>query len=321
MLSKYYDNPNLSDADVLNIRREVMAPEKVTQRDAEALIKLNEQIVEPTEAWKTLFSEAVSDHMLDFTTSGYVISDVKAAWFIARVQADNKLDPETEFSLFIKMLNKATIVARRLEVYMLSAVKDAVLHGTGSWGLSRTLQAGCVGKDDVELLRRVLYSVGGEGGIDISPEEAEIIYDIHDATIDADNDESWIDLFSKMMACFVMAGESSHQMNEKMAFERDGWLKSDTGLDWSIGNILSGLKILKKADSDAKLQPHIIDKDAQSRLETVTSAEADWLINRIDRDGKISVSEVQMLHYIQQESPQLHETLARFIDNMAYREA
>ena len=54
MLSKYYDNSSLSDADVLNIRRKVMAPEKVTKRDAEALIKLNEQIAEPTEAWNCL---------------------------------------------------------------------------------------------------------------------------------------------------------------------------------------------------------------------------------------------------------------------------
>ena len=71
---------------------------------------------------------------------------------------------------------------------------------------------------------------------------------------------------------------------------------------------------------DAALKPHLMNRDAQSRLEAVTSEEANWLINRVDRDGKVSVSEVQMLYYIQQESPRLHETLARYIDDMAYRQ-
>ena len=319
MLSKYYDNPELSDQEVLNIRRKIMAPAKVAERDALSLIKLNEKIAQPTEAWKTLFSDAVSDFMLDFTTSGYVITDERAKWFIDAVQADNRLDTETELSLLIKIMNKANIVARSLEIYMLGTVKDAVLNGTGSWGRGRRLEPGCVGKDDVELLRQILYSVGGEGGIDISTEEAEIIYDIHDATIDADNHESWIDLFSKMMACFVMAGESSHNIDEKTAFERDVWLQdSRSGIDWSLGNIIRGWTSMKK--EDATLKPHLMNRDAQSRLEAVTSEEANWLINRVDRDGKVSVSEVQMLYYIQQESPRLHETLARYIDDMAYRQ-
>ena len=66
MLSTYYDRPEISDEDVLNIRREVMAPDKVSKSHAEALMGLNAQIPKTTDAWKTLFTDAISDFMLDF---------------------------------------------------------------------------------------------------------------------------------------------------------------------------------------------------------------------------------------------------------------
>ena len=286
MLSTYYDKPAISDEDVHNIRREVMAPEKVTKRHVEALMGLNEHISQPTDAWKALFTDAVSDYMLDFTTSGYVITDENAKWFIEAVKADGKLDAETEFSLLIKLLNRANIVARPLEIYILSTVKGAVLHGTGSWGHSRRLQPAIVGEDDVELMRQILYSVGGEGGIDISPEEAEVIYDIHDATVDAVNHESWSVLFSKMMACFVMAGDRSHQIDEKVAFERDVWLRRNSSdIDWSLRSVIQGWVGITTPANDSKLNSHLANDAEQPNLEAVTSEEANWLISRVGRDG------------------------------------
>ena len=199
---------------------------------------------------------------------------------------------------------------------MLGAVKDAVLNGTGFWAKNRKLEAGRIGADDVELLRKIMYAVGGEGGIDISREEAEVIYDIHDATVDADNHESWGVLFSQMMACYMMAGMSSLEVDENWALGRDVWLESDKGLDWSISNILKGFGLMHKKEEAPK--PYVLDRNLQSSLEAITEEEAFWLIERINADGRMTPSEAKMLMYLEQECPNLHATLNGFVKSKVY---
>lgn len=318
-LSQFRDSHNISDDQARDIRRKVMSPAKVLKHDAEALIRLNEQVAEPTAVWKTLFIEAIADYMIDTTVSGYIINDEKAEWLIKAVKSDGRLDAETEFNLLIKMINKANIVSPKLEVYMLSAVKDAIIKGRGTWSESRQLEAGKVTEDDVELLRRIMYAVGGEGGIDISREEAEVIYDIHDATADADNHESWGVMFSKMMACYMMAGMSAIEVSEADALGRDVWLKSDKGLDFSIGNIAKGFAGFFNPDTHVNTTPKILDEPLQSSLEVITEEEAYWLIDRINRNGRITPYEAKMLYYLKQECPNLHDALDEFITSTGYR--
>jgi len=317
-----YKKEQLSDAEVLDIRKRVMAPEKTLRLDVEALITLNEHIKQPSPAWKTLFVDAVSDYVLDHTISGYVISDVKAKWLLDSLLQDHRLDIETEFSLLIKLINKANVVSETLEVFMLATIKDAILNGEGQWAKDRHLEAGRIGADDVELLKRVFYAVGGEGGIDISRAEAEMIYDISDATADADNHESWPELFSKMIACYMMAGMSAFEPNKDWVERRETWVKSDKGLDFSLRNILGGYKsMLSEAASSVRSDvsgPVILDQALQTSLQRVTDEEAQWLIERVNRDGRLTPNEVAMLYYIKQECPDMHYLLDEFITSKAY---
>jgi len=318
-----YKKEQLSDAEVLDIRKRVMAPEKTLRLDVEALITLNEHIQQPSSAWKILFVEAVSDYVLDETISGYVISDVKAKWLLDNLLQDHRLDIDTEFSLLIKLINKANIMSDTLEAFMLGTIKDAILNGEGQWAKDRHLEAGRIGKDDVELLKRIFYAVGGEGGIDISRAEAEMIYDLSDATADADNHESWPELFSKMIACYMMAGMSAFEPNKDWVERRETWVKSDKGLDFSLRNILGGYKSLisdaaKDTRTDVTAAPYILDDALQESLQRVTDEEAQWLIERVNRDGRLTPNEAAMLYYIKQECPDMHYLLDEFITAMAY---
>lgn len=317
-----YKKSELSDAEVLDIRQRVMAPQKVLKLDAEALISLNEHIPAPTPAWKMLFTDALTDYVLDPVVSGYVVSDLKAQWLLDVLLQDHKLDVETEFRLLIKILNKANIVSDKLEAFMLKSVKEAILNGEGQWAKDRKLDAGKIGEDDVELLKRIFYAVGGNGGIDISRAEAEIIYDLNDATADADNHESWSELFSKMIACYMMAGMSAFEPNEDWVQRRETWVKSDEGLDFSIGNIFNGYKNLlgtskaERAVDDTT--PVVLNTDLQNDLQKITAEEAQWLIDRVNRNGRLTPNEAKMLFYIQQECPNMHHMLDEFITAKAY---
>jgi hypothetical protein len=68
-----------------------------------------------------------------------------------------------------------------------------------------SLQPGHVGKDEVDLLRRMLYAYGGSGNVAICRTEADVLFDINDATRTADNHPDWADLFVKAIANHLMA--------------------------------------------------------------------------------------------------------------------
>jgi len=314
-----YKKPELSDDEVLDIRKRVMSPQKVLKLDIESLISLNEHISNPTPAWITLFIDAVGDYVLDSRVSGLVISDEKARWLVEAVLQDGRMDVETEFNLLINLLGRANVVSEIFEAYMLDTVKDAILHGEGQWAKNRQLEPGKIGKDDVELLKRIFYAVGSEGGIDISRSEAEMIYDLNDATADADNHESWPELFSKMMACYMMAGISAFEPSEDWVRRRETWMKSKKGLDFSIGNILSGYKdLLSGTEKRDDNNPVVLNETLQNSLQKVTAEEAQWLIDRVNGNGRVTPNEAKMLFYIKKECPDMHSLLDEFITAMAY---
>ena len=53
---------------------------------------------------------------------------------------------------------------------------------------------------DVQLIRKVIYAPGSAGGFTVTLEEAELIFDLNDATIAAENAPGWGDLFVKAIA-------------------------------------------------------------------------------------------------------------------------
>ena len=60
-------------------------------------------------------------------------------------------------------------------------------------------------KEAVDILRRIVYAFGGNGAVAMAKSEAEVLFDLNDATAGADNDPSWNDLFVKAIASYVMA--------------------------------------------------------------------------------------------------------------------
>ena len=98
------------------------------------------------------------------------------------------------------MLDKARWVPQSLVRFALDQVKEAIIDGAGPLRVGKALGAASVSEADVDLLRRILYSFGGDGNIAVTQAEAEVLFDIDAATAEADNHPSWSDLFVKAIA-------------------------------------------------------------------------------------------------------------------------
>jgi hypothetical protein len=106
----------------------------------------------------------------------------------------------------VKVLDRAKLSPVKLVRFALEQVKLAVTVGDGYLGHARSnrrLSPGVIGEVEVELIRRILYAFGGDGNIAVTRQEAEVLFDINDATAEASNDPAWSDLFVKALANFL----------------------------------------------------------------------------------------------------------------------
>ena len=174
---------------LLQLRRAFGADMSIDAREADALFVLDTLESKP-EGWADYFVLVMTSYLVHETVPHGYINDAIAAWLIARIDHDGVVETETELRLLMNVLKIAEQPGERLEAYAINQVKEAVLSGRGRVG-QNTLTPGVIGKAEVELLRRVFYSVGGDGGMGITEMEARQIFELNEATSGKENDPEW----------------------------------------------------------------------------------------------------------------------------------
>jgi hypothetical protein len=104
----------------------------------------------------------------------------------------------TELTLLVELCARATGEApASLNAFILANVKDAVLDD------------GIIDAAEVELLSKVIYGAGGSSGAYVDRDEANLLFDLNDATTGKANDASWKDLFVAGITSHVLGDDAS----------------------------------------------------------------------------------------------------------------
>jgi len=183
----------MTDAQLLELRRAFGADMEIDSHEADIIFDLDKLDVKP-EGWADYFTLILTTYLVHQGQPQGYINDAMAAWLIARIDHDGVVETETELRLLMNVLKVAEQPGDRLEAYAINQVMEAVTSGRGRVGQD-TLTPGVIGKAEVELLRRIFYSVGGDGGMAITRIEAEQIFALNDATSGRDNDPEWQKFF------------------------------------------------------------------------------------------------------------------------------
>jgi hypothetical protein len=195
-----------------------------------------------------------------------------------------------------------------------------VIEGEGPVGQGRPLAPGVVGEAETELVRRILYAFGGDGNIAVTRAEAEILFDINDATAEADNHPAWSDLFVKALANFLMAGAGYQVPSRQEALRREAWLDAPTpGVAATLGQMLMGsLTAVMDAYRSGTLdgEPHGAAASAWPATEPeprVTAEEARWAVERIAHNGLIE-NEQALINFLKSLNAHRHPKLVQILD-------
>lgn len=284
--------------DVLAMRLAVFDDATVSQTDAEALMALDECMSQPCLEWRAFFVEALTDFIVQQEQPRGYVDPAKARWLMTRITRDATVKPN-ELELLVRILETATSVPPELQKFTLKQVRHFVLFGE---------TRNTVSDHEVEILRRTLFASAGEGSITITRDEAEILFDIANATNDSENAASWADFFAKAVVNLLMAAKGYSAPSREVALRRGRWLSDQTVDPISFaGRVLASLSNGLLANySLMENRPAPADTGGE---EIITPAEAEWLSERVKKDGILSEIEKIMLERIRAEASNLHPTL------------
>jgi len=231
-------------AEVAKIEAIIYEDGKIDEEEAIFMFEVNDAVSgkENAPEWTALFVKAISDYVLaDDTTPGVVDAD-EATFLIASIQGDDVVDA-AELALLVNLAVKAEAInSEDLIAFTLDAVKAAVIAD------------GVVDAEEVAMIRAVIYGEGGAAGSAIDRTEADMLFDINDATTDNEgHDAGWVELFVEAISSHVL--DDAESPNEIDADEGDwlvGRIEGDDTYDTNEKALLANIKA-KATKIDGKL--------------------------------------------------------------------
>lgn len=313
----------VSDEDVSAMRKSFYEDGTITEFEAEKLVEREMTAVGESDAWPQFFIEALTDFTVNqMTPKGYV-TEAQAQWLINALSRDGQINSNTELELLVSVLDSAVDVPESLVEFTLIQIGEAVLDGHGALLGDDKLTPGVIGQPEVNLLSRVLYAAGGVNNIGVSRAEAEVLFDLNDATSETDNCPEWSDLFVKAIANHLMASQGYKAPSREEAIRLQEWLDAPTdGVLGIFGKMfqssMADLKGAYTAMSDEERNAERLAKQIRDieGAEILNADEGQWVAQRIGRDGVLHENEKALLRFIRDEAPEIQGGLEALMDRI-----
>lgn len=281
----------ISAEDVLALRRQVWPDGSISDAEAETLFELNRLAGESDPEWADFLIEAMTEYLVNARAPRGYVDEANADWLISQVDRDNAPVTATELALVVKLLEKALNAPASLKAWALRQIEAGVIAD------------GRIGEDEVKLLRRILFAAGGDGALTVSQDEAELLWRLKDACLNADNAPGWKILFVQAVGNHLMAWSSYTPLARGEAARLEAFV------DDHRSNVLGFFSRMRAADPAAEARRLLAgekpspDHDAEvAAANAITPSEDQWLKSHVDADGARDPYEEALLAFIAQES-------------------
>ncbi len=308
--------------DVLAFRKAYYSDGRISEAEAGGIFAANTACAQAHPTWAVFFCEALCDHVVHQMQPHGHVSEENTRWLMQHIDHDGRVDSTTELDLLVAILEQARTVPEALSAYALAQVRHAVVSGKGPLRSGKTLAPGVVDEADIELLRRILYAYAGGGNIAVTAAEADVLFDINDATADGANHPAWNDLFAKAVANHLMFATNHAPVSRAEALRREAWVNdANANAGAFIVRMVTSLRDIYNAATFKETQVQRARRESYfgelKSAEEITEAEGRWLTDRINRDGKLSDAERAALLFIRQEATGIHPVLEPLLARVA----
>ncbi|CAK9039298.1 Uncharacterized protein SCF082_LOCUS24095 [Durusdinium trenchii] len=298
--------------EVLFLRRTVFEDGVVNTEELDALFALSDRAGEGDPEWSQFFAEAVADYYLrEEEPQGYLTPEEFASLQV-RITRNHRSANALERCLLVKLMETAVQTPPEMAHFVGDQIKKAILNKT---------DGPVVDKNDAMLLRRYLFAAGGDGSVAVTRSEAELLFDINDAVQTAPNNPAWTELFVQGVINHLMAHLGYTAPSREEAFRRNAWARDHSA---NVGGFFKrmlsgGVGAVKDAYSDSsayELHNNRRETDAAIAAK-ITPCEADWMAERIGRDGAFDENERQLIGRMRELAEDLPDNLKALLERAA----
>ena len=293
----------VSDVEVLDMRRAGWADGRITREEAEAIFALQHAIEGPSATWSDFFVEAIRNFVLEGTAPRGYASEDEAQWLIAMVGRDGKVCSMTELELLVQVIEKGENVAEALKTYVLGVLESAVLTGTGPTRDGGSLSDTHVTEAEARMLRRVVFGSASDRPGAVSRREAEMLFRLKDATVEADNHPEFRRIFVQGVGNYLLgyANESAQLSREKMLELESFVADNKPRVGQFMGRMVtSAPNAFGRVFGRKQAAPDRAEQVADAAV--LTAYENDWLDEMVRANGKVDEYDRALIEFIAEET-------------------
>ena len=329
---------SIKDGDVLRLARAFHEDHAMTAEEAEALFTLNGACPIKDPAWSGFFVAAITEFIVNqMQPEGYVVAE-NARWLALKLGADGRIQSHTELELLINVIETARWSPPGLAAQALEQVRHAVVTGAGPLRTGQSLEPGAISQAEIDLLRRIMLALGGEGSLAVTRAEADVLVAINKVVAPGKSSPAWTELYVRGVGYAVLAGLGHVVPPRAEALSSGTWLgvKPDATVIGMPGRAprgaapasalrhigdFVGRMIAGGAGSvwsSCRLQSpeeRALTRLERQRLEIITNEpilEADeaWLVGRLNREIRLDDNDQALIAFLKHEASALPQGLS-----------
>ncbi|PPD43383.1 MAG: hypothetical protein CTY15_10170 [Methylocystis sp.] len=298
----------IDEQGALEMRRAIYAKGKAAKIDLVRAIDSGRGADAYSDAFIDLLSEVAADVLVNDVEPARYIQAADAEWLVTRLNGG--LANRAEYAMLTHVIGQAVSVPPALAAFVVGEIERGIVKGAAGH------QAGVVTDADLQSLRTVVYAATEGSSLHVTQDSAEALFRIADALADGAENPGFDDFFAKAIGNYVMglAFRWTPSASEKKRV--DAWLDApEPGFGAFLGSMLDFSRIGQDVDIDA--DQNAADARDMMRAEAIDAGEAEWLVSRLTRDGKISSAERRLLRFLKEESPAIAPALAALMEKAA----
>lgn len=288
MLERIEAAGRVEEADVLALRRAVYGEGDgtVTAADIEAVGALLDAAPEGPDDWRWLLRECFEDHFLRQSEPRGYFTDRGEAALLAITEPRNRPN-RLRTHVLVHLLDKCAAAPRSLADRAMRLLEADVLADHR------------ICADDVAEVRRLLYAQGSLNGLGICRGEADFLFDLNDHAGE-NADPAWSDLFSKAITNHLLCAAGWRAPEREVALRQERWA-SDTAVN--VGDFMRRMISFEGFGRRDRSCYWTERSEAMARHEAngerLTPGQAEWLADRLARDGRFCDAERALVAYLQ----------------------
>jgi hypothetical protein len=316
LLTRLVQAGGARESDVLELREAVWTDDPITAPLVDALFTVNDQFKSYSAPWTDFLIEVVEVFLLQQDHPHGFMTEAGAAWLRARIDKNGRIGSLTEIEILVSVLESAENAPEALKNYALNQIEATICLGEGPTRTGDLIRPNCVEEAEVTLLRRLIFSSGGEDAVIVGSAEADLLFRIKDRALGNANAAGWTELFIQGVANHLMAHSDYRplaredaerlftEMNDSRPSVHSFFRRMVPDAMLGRGTIVDAFKAVfpKQRDPFAK-------KLAIDNSHLITEEEAGWLKMHIAADGQTDEYEKALLTFIIEESGNLPPVL------------